>query len=123
MRTGTKPLVGWGSRLEDGKLQQEGGAQERCPKRRGRSSPEESVAQVFVSLVDQFTDWHLKILKLFRNPEAHVHTYNLTSNSLAGLIESVYPQLRGQKQFYQQVWRDLYQKGLVRSDSNILFGS
>jgi hypothetical protein len=86
-------------------------------------SPEESVAQVFVSLVDQFTDWHLKILKLFRNPEAHVHTYNLTSNSLAGLIESVYPQLRGQKQFYQQVWRDLYQKGLVRSDSDILFGS
>src|SRR3712207_7492251 len=33
--------------------------------------------------VDQFTDWHLKILKLFWTTEAYEHTYPVTSGTLA----------------------------------------
>jgi hypothetical protein len=83
-------------------------------------SPEESLAQVFVSLVDQFTDWHLRILQLFRYPGAYSDIYNISSGAPAGLIERVYPQLKDKRQFYLQVWRDLYQRGLVESDSDIL---
>lgn len=86
-------------------------------------SPEESLAQVFVSLVDQFTDWHLKILTLFQNPEVHNSTYNVSSGSPVGLIHHVYPHLGDQRKLYTQVWRDLYQRGLVKSDSDILFTS
>jgi hypothetical protein len=84
---------------------------------------EDPMRATFVSLVDQFTDWHLTILKLIRYPEAYDHAYNVTSGSLAGLMESVYPGSTGQRQFYEQVWHDLYQRGLVRSDSDIIFSA
>ena len=74
-------------------------------------------------LVDQLTEWHLKILTLAHNPEFYAHTYNVSSGSLAGLIERVYPELNGQREIYQHVWRDLHQRGLVRDDSDILYGS
>jgi hypothetical protein len=61
------------------------------------NSPEESLAQVFVQLVDQFTEWHLKILKLFQNPRAHVFNDNLVSSSLIRTLLDAFPDLEGQK--------------------------
>ncbi len=84
------------------------------------SSPEESLAQVFVSLIDRFTEWHLKILELFQNPAVRVPR-GVTSP--AGVLTRAYPGLESRRSFYEQVWRDLYQSGLVSSDRDILFGS
>ena len=83
------------------------------------SSPEESLAQVFVALVDRFTEWHLKILKVFQNPALRIP---LGVRSVAGVLVRAYPELESRRPFYEQVWRDLYQNGLVDSDSDILFG-
>ncbi|MDO8736408.1 MAG: hypothetical protein Q7K29_04925 [Thermoleophilia bacterium] len=85
-------------------------------------SPEESQAQVFISFVDQFTEWHLKILMLFQDPkawaEARKHDFgSLYSSSLATTLTSAYPELAERRSFYDQIWRDLRQRGLVSTDS------
>ena len=83
-------------------------------------SPEESLAQVYIALVDRFTEWHLKILELFQNAAARVPR---GVTSMARVLIRAFPELRDRRLFYEQVWRDLYQSGLVGSDSDLLFGS
>jgi hypothetical protein len=78
-------------------------------------SPEESLAQVFVALVDQFTEWHLKILKLFQNPRPYVSNTNLMSSSLNRTLLDVFPELKDQSMLYEQIWTDLSERGLVNT--------
>lgn len=78
-------------------------------------SPEESLAQVFVALVDQFTEWHLKILKLFQNPRAYPSDSNLITSSLERTLLNAFPELKGQGVLYEQVWADLNERGLVNT--------
>ena len=85
-------------------------------------TPEESLAQVFISLVDSFTEWHLKILSLFQDPcqwaVTHGHDFGLpATSSLAGTLVGAYPELKNRQAFYDQVWRDLHQRGLVNTDN------
>ncbi len=85
-------------------------------------TPEESLAQVFISLVDSFTEWHLKILSLFQDPcqwaVTHGHDFGLPrTGSLAGTLVGAYPELKNRQVFYDQVWRDLHQRGLVNTDN------
>ena len=84
-------------------------------------SPDDSLQMMFIALVDQFTVWHLRLLKLFHNPSqwAQSHGRNfggLSAGGLATIIKRAYPELRGQREFYDQVWRDLYLRGLVNTD-------
>lgn len=85
--------------------------------------PEQSLQQIFLSLIDSFTVWHLRILKLFDNPEKwarendHQFSKTVISGSLARkILTSAFPELRGKRAFYDLVWQDLYQKGLVNTD-------
>ncbi len=85
-------------------------------------TPKESLAQVFISLVDSFTEWHLRILRLFQDPpgwaqtDGHDFGSPMTS-SLAATLVGAYPELKDRRAFYDQVWRDLHQRGLVNTDS------
>lgn len=84
--------------------------------------PDESLRLVFLSLVDQFTVWHLRLLKLFQDPEGwarkHNHDYgSIYAGGLSLILESAYPELRGRRDFYDQLWRDLYLRGLVNTDT------
>ena len=78
-------------------------------------SPEESLAQVFVALVDHFPEWHLKILKLFQDPGAYPSNPGLVSSSLNTTLLNAFPELRGQDMLYEQVWADLNDRGLVNT--------
>lgn len=85
-------------------------------------TPGESLAQMFISFVDSFTDWHLKVLKLFQNPaawaRAHAHDFGSPyASSLASTLVSAYPELHDHRALYDQVWKDLHQRGLVNTDS------
>lgn len=84
--------------------------------------PEESFRQTFVALVDQFTEWHLRLLRFFQDPKGWARRRNVALPSLmvgspANVLEAVYPELQGRRLFYDQVWKDLVQRGLVDTDS------
>ncbi len=85
------------------------------------SPPEEALQQMFLNLVDTYTVWHLRLLKLFHNVErwALDSSQELPeiTGSLAKILESAYPSLHSQRTLYDQVWKDLYQGGLVNVDS------
>jgi hypothetical protein len=75
---------------------------------------------MFISFVDEFTVWHLKLLNLFTDPTEWVQ-HNASSarspqksiGSLEGLLLEVFPELKGKVDFYDQVWNDLNARGLV----------
>ncbi len=75
--------------------------------------PEEALQNVFLNLIDSFTELHLRILKLFQNPEPPP---NLSMGGLSNVLEHNIPELRGRRELYDQIWKDLYSRGLVNAD-------
>jgi hypothetical protein len=69
-----------------------------------------------------FTVWHIRLLHLYQNPEKWEKDNNkqferLYAGGASHVLESAYPELKPRRDFYDQIWKDLYQKGLVTSDS------
>jgi hypothetical protein len=86
------------------------------------SAPDQSLQQMFLSFVDAFTVWHIRIVKLFDAPEKNTvligrHWPNLMMAGLASILENAYPQLASVRGFYDQVWRDLVNRGLVNTQN------
>lgn len=84
--------------------------------------PEQAVRQMFLHRIDVFTVWHVRLLRLFNDPSAFmrkngkvVEPYAI-SGSLASLVEQAFPDLRGKRDFYDQIWRDLRVAGLVNTE-------
>jgi hypothetical protein len=77
--------------------------------------PEEAIQQMFIDLIDTFTEWHLRFLKLFHDPSLWFETHESRPRgpSLASVLEFAFPALLGRRSFYDQIWRDLYTRGLV----------
>lgn len=78
------------------------------------NAPDESLQQMFLNFVDTFTVWHLRLLNLFHAP---VRQKAVFSGALSHVVEDAFPELRGRRGFYDQVWRDLYTRGLVNTES------
>jgi len=84
--------------------------------------PEESIQQMFINFVDTLTSWHLKLLDLVKDPEVwakrHGHTFpNLMAGGFSTIIESAFPELRGRRDFYDQLGKDLTYRGLASTDN------
>lgn len=88
-----------------------------------RTAPEASVQQFFLHLVDEFTPWHLNVLRLFSDPvkwfqdESRSFPSRVSQSSLEDVLTAAFPELRGQRDFYDQVWRDLVSRGMVNTAS------
>jgi hypothetical protein len=81
-------------------------------------APEVAVQQMFFALVDRFTEWHLRILKIFRDPATWRNAEGVPlrpAGSLSTLIEQAYPELRGRPELRDQIWSELGAAGLHRS--------
>lgn len=83
-------------------------------------SPDESLQQIFLNYIDIFTVWHIKILVLVKGPKAWAKRNNhqfpkFDPKGKATLIESAFPDLQNKEYLYEQIWKDLYDKGLVES--------
>jgi hypothetical protein len=76
-------------------------------------APEETVQYLLLSFVDQLSEMHLRIIKVFYAPEAPP---GLSIGGLGNVLEHNIPELRGQRELYDQLWRDLYSRGLVNTD-------
>lgn len=86
------------------------------------NSPEEDMQLIFLNLVDLFTPWHLRILKLFQNPQEWAQKQGISyPNWLVGgpdkVLEHAFPDLCGRSDFYEQLVKDLYSQGLMTRDS------
>lgn len=83
---------------------------------------DESLQIMFLSFIEGFTIWHIRLLDLFSNPKEWLskHGKNVgeyMSGSKTIVLEVAYPELARERTLYDLVWKDLYAKGLVVNDS------
>jgi len=76
-------------------------------------APEDTLQHIFLDLVDSFTELHLRILKIFQKP---LSPPNILMGNLSLVLEHIIPELRGHDELYDQIWKDLYSRGLVNTD-------
>ncbi|OFV67934.1 MAG: hypothetical protein SCAL_000574 [Candidatus Syntrophoarchaeum caldarius] len=86
------------------------------------NAPEEDIQLMFLNFVDTFTPWHLRILKFFDNPQEWGRRVGITypnwpTGSLSTVLEHTFPELRGRRDFYDQVVKDLFIRGLMNTES------
>ena len=94
------------------------------------NSLDESIRKIFFSFIDIFSVFHIKILKLLRNPRKwflkHQIKYpeHIMTGGLSNLIEIAFPILRNKREIYNQMWKDLYLRGLVETEGlNLTFSA
>jgi len=86
-------------------------------------SPQQSESQIFLNLLDSYTIWHVRILKLFDNPTHWFDTnkieppQNVMGGGLKIILETAFPELKGRNDFCNLVWEDLKRAGLHNSGS------
>jgi hypothetical protein len=84
-------------------------------------APDDTTQQLFLNVIDSCTSWHLALLQLFQGPEEWGRRQNhqfpkLMMSGLAVIVESAFPQLKGQDNLYRLIWNELYRDGLLTSD-------
>jgi hypothetical protein len=88
-------------------------------------SPGEDEEAIFLRHIDSLTTWHLRILKFLESPlqlvrERRGRTDYALAGSLSQPLEEVFPELRGRRDFYDQIMRDLRTCGFLNSDETVL---
>jgi len=84
---------------------------------------EQSLQQMFISWIDIFTVWHIRVLHLFHNPPQwatdnnHPFPANISSGGLDTILGFAFPELAQDRAQYDQIWNDLNQKGLISTPS------
>jgi hypothetical protein len=86
------------------------------------TAPDQSLQQMFLTFIDTLTVWHIRVLRLFDNPRQVTAILgrrwpSLLMAGMGTILENAYPELGGKRSFYDQVWRDLWQRGLVNTES------
>ena len=74
-------------------------------------APDDDLQLIFLTLVDSFTPWHIRILRYFDD-----HPTQAKSGYESGDLFKTYPELEGKASFYEQIVRDLNLHGLVKSN-------
>ncbi len=76
-------------------------------------APDETVQHLLLSFVDDLTEMHLRILRVFHQPAP---PEGLSMGGLSTILEHCIPDLRNRRDIYDQLWKDLYSRGLVNSE-------
>jgi len=79
-------------------------------------APDETKSQIFLSLVDAFTPWHFKVLRLINDPELwkriyHAQNPNPHFITAASIIADAYPEMEGKYELLVLIWEDLKRAG------------
>ena len=90
-------------------------------------SIEEDLQHMFLNFIDELTPWHLRILKYFENPKVwlqnnKIQLPNFISGSQRHIFNLAFPNLKIQKDFADQLIRDLYSKGLSQDLTSMNVG-
>lgn len=76
-------------------------------------APDETVQHLLLSFVDDLTEMHLRILKVFHQPTV---PQGISMGGLSTVLEQAIPDLRNRRDIYDQLWKDLYTRGLVNTE-------
>jgi hypothetical protein len=84
--------------------------------------PEEDLQLMFLNFVDSFTPWHLRLLKFFDDParwaeENKIQYPPWSAGAPSKVLEFVFEELHGKREFYDQLVKDLFARGLMNADS------
>lgn len=75
---------------------------------------EDTVQHLLLSFVDELSEMHLRILKVFSAPEP---SPGMSVGGLGTVLEHNIPELRGRRELYDQLSKDLYNRGLLNTDN------
>lgn len=83
---------------------------------------DESLQVIYISLINELSPWHIKILDFLSNPHKCFENHNKPkpsyySGSPITLLTDLYSELQGKNEFYNLIIRDLYNKGLTNTES------
>lgn len=83
-------------------------------------APDESIQQIFLDYVDEFTPWHLRILAFFDAPVEWARAQNIVlpdphwySGSPSQALETAMPELANRRQFYDVLVAGLENRKLL----------
>jgi len=88
-------------------------------------APDEDLQAVFLGYVETLTTWHIRILRFFEAPlrlaaQRGRRTDYVIGAALAPVLEDCFPELRGERDFYDQIVRDLAARGFLNSGNDVL---
>jgi hypothetical protein len=80
--------------------------------------PQEDEQMIFLRLIDQLTPWHLKVLSVLDEPVQWMGRHGVANpgwgmGATSTVLEHCLPELRGQRDTYDQIVRDLQSEGLL----------
>ena len=84
-----------------------------------RSGPEHDERLIFIRLIDDLTEWHLRVLTLFNDPERWEQISSAAgitlsgANSLTDAAMRAFPELMSRAEFFDQIAKDLHGYGLL----------
>jgi len=82
-----------------------------------KEAPEKGVCQMFLSFLDRYTIWHLRILLISSDPLKwllkKIETPN-ESTTIDKFIYKNYPELASQEEFTEIIYNDLVNDGLIK---------
>jgi hypothetical protein len=76
--------------------------------------PEETIQHLLLSFVDDFSEMHLRVLTFADVPRPRA---GISTAGLGHVLEENIPSLRGHRELYDQLWKDLYLRGLINTES------
>lgn len=85
-------------------------------------SIDENTIMIFLNLIDAFTPWHLKILQFFESPTEWARSNGISFGNFymgapSDILEQAFPELRGKREFYDKIVKDLYSQGMMSIES------
>lgn len=89
------------------------------------NTPEEDMQVMFLTLVDELTPWHFKILKFFDDPKGWGKRHGIDYDRLdlpfgyssVKVIEQIFPDLQDKHDFCEIIIRDLLSKELLKREA------
>lgn len=83
-------------------------------------SIDENKMQMFLTYIDEFNEWHLKIFSFLNNPSSYFDEDRKPSLYMAGkssILTLAFPKLESDQNFYDRIVKDLYNKGIINVES------
>lgn len=79
---------------------------------------DENMQMIFINIIDRYTPWHLIILNCLNDPRKFCEEKGIKyscniAGSKSSMLECANPELKGRRDFYDQIVKDLYYNGLL----------